>query len=69
MERFIYTKKKGVHIIDLPKTVKLMDKAYDFIKQVTAKGGNVLFVGTKKQAKDSIKEQAIRAEQFYINQR
>lgn len=69
MERFIYTKKKGVHIIDLPKTVKLMDKAYDYVKTTVAKGGDVLFVGTKKQAKESIEEQAKRAEMPFVSQR
>ncbi len=69
MSKFIYAKKKGVHIIDLPKTVALMNKAYEFTKQTVEKGGSILFVGTKKQAKESIEVEAKRAEQFYVSQR
>lgn len=69
MKKYIYTAKKGVHIIDLSKTVKLMDIAYAFVKDTVAKGGSVIFVGTKKQAKEAIEEQAKRAGQFYMAER
>ncbi len=69
MKPYIYTERNGIHIIDLQKTVTLLDKAYAFVQDVTRNGGRVLFVGTKKQAQDAVAEEATRAEQFYVNQR
>lgn len=59
MARFIFTERNGIYIIDLQKTVKKMDEAYNFVRDLAAEGGKVLFVGTKKQAKDSIKAEAV----------
>ncbi len=69
MKPFIFTERNGIYIIDLQKTVKMIDTAYDYMKDVAAKGGVVLFVGTKKQAQDSIEEEAVRAGQYYVNHR
>ncbi|WHO86282.1 30S ribosomal protein S2 [Limosilactobacillus oris] len=69
MEEYIFTERNGIYIIDLQKTVKLIDTAYDYMKTVAADGGVVLFVGTKKQAQDSIEEEATRAGQYYVNHR
>lgn len=69
MKKYIFTERNGIYIIDLQKTVKMVDVAYNFIKEVAENGGTVLFVGTKKQAQESIKEEAIRSGQYYINQR
>lgn len=69
MAEYIYTERNGIYIIDLQKTVKKADEAYMFIRDLTEKGGRILFVGTKKQAQDSIKEEAERCGMFYINNR
>ncbi|PZS09990.1 MAG: 30S ribosomal protein S2 [Chloroflexi bacterium] len=69
MKTYIYTERNGVHIIDLQKTVGALDRAYAYVQDVTRQGGKVLFVGTKKQAQESISEEANRAGQFYVNQR
>ena len=69
MSRFIFTERNGIYIIDLQKTVKKLDEAYDFIKEVAAEGGEVLFVGTKKQAQDAIKEEAQRCGMHFVNAR
>ena len=69
MKPYIFTERNGVYIIDLQKTVKGLEKAYAFIRDVAAEGGHVLFVGTKRQAQETIKEEATRCGQFYINQR
>ncbi len=69
MAPYIFTERNGIYIIDLQKTVKKLDEAYAFIKQVSEDGGEVLFVGTKKQAGDSIKEEALRANAHYVNAR
>ena len=69
MEPYIFTERNGIYIIDLQKTVKMIDSAYDYVKNVAADGGVVLFVGTKKQAQDSIEEEATRAGQYYVNHR
>lgn len=69
MKPFIFTERNGIYIIDLQKTVKMIDTAYNYVKDVAADGGVVLFVGTKKQAQDSIKEEATRAGQYYVNHR
>jgi len=69
MKKYIFTKRNGIHIIDLEQTAAMLDKACDFIRQVAADGGHVLFVGTKKQAQDSIEEEAKRCDMYYVNQR
>ena len=69
MKPYIFTERNGIYIIDLQKTVKKLDEAYNFIHEVAANGGEVLFVGTKKQAADSIKEEAERAGAHYVNAR
>ena len=69
MKPFIFTERNGIYIIDLQKTVKMIDHAYNYVKDVAANGGIVLFVGTKKQAQDSIEEEAVRAGQYFVNHR
>lgn len=69
MAEYIYTERNGIHIIDLQKTVRKVEDAYMFIRQVSMDGGTVLFVGTKKQAQDSVKEEAERCGMYYINNR
>lgn len=69
MAEYIFTERNGIYIIDLQKTVKKVDDAYYFIREVAMAGQDVLFVGTKKQAQDSIKEEAERSGQFYVNNR
>ena len=69
MSKYIYVERNGIHIIDLQKTVKKLEEAYAFIREVSAEGGEVLFVGTKKQAMDSVREEAIRAGMPYVNAR
>ncbi|MDD5038575.1 MAG: 30S ribosomal protein S2 [Dehalococcoidales bacterium] len=69
MKKYIFTKRDGIHIIDLEKTVTMLDKATEFIRQVVADGGHVLFVGTKKQAQETIETEAKRCGMYYINQR
>ena len=68
-KKYIFTERNGIYIIDLQKTVKKVDEAYNFIKSVSEEGGKVLFVGTKKQAQESVKEEAERAGHYYVNQR
>ena len=69
MKKYIFTERNGIYIIDLQKTVKLIDDAYDFIKDAASDDGVVLFVGTKKQAQEAIEEEAKRAGQYYVNHR
>ncbi len=69
MAEYIFTERNGIYIIDLQKTVKKMEEAYLFIRDIAAEGGNVLFVGTKKQAQDAIKDEALRCEMYYVNVR
>ncbi|MBQ7817599.1 MAG: 30S ribosomal protein S2, partial [Oscillospiraceae bacterium] len=69
MATYIYTERNGIYIIDLQKTVKKLEEAYNFIREISANGGNVLFVGTKKQAQDAIKEEAARCGGYYVNAR
>ncbi len=69
MARYIFTERNGIYIIDLQKTVKKLDEAYMFIRDVAAEGGEILFVGTKKQAADSIKEEALRCNMHFVNAR
>lgn len=69
MANYIFTERNGIHIIDLQKTVHLIEDAYEAVRQIAADGGKVLFVGTKKQAQDAIEVEAKRCNQFYVNQR
>ncbi|MFD2728345.1 30S ribosomal protein S2 [Enterococcus camelliae] len=69
MKKYIFTERNGIYIIDLQKTVKLVDAAYDYMKAVAEDGGIALFVGTKKQAQEAIKDEAIRSGQYYVNHR
>jgi len=69
MKEYIFGSRNGIYIIDLQKTVRLFKEAYKFVVDIAGKGGHVLFVGTKKQAQDSISEEAQRAGMFYVNQR
>ena len=69
MARYIFTERNGIYIIDLQKTVKKVDEAYAFLRSVAEEGKSVLFVGTKKQAQEAIKDEATRANMFYVNER
>ena len=69
MATYIYTERNGIYIIDLQKTVKKLEEAYNFVREISANGGSVLFVGTKKQAQDAIKEEAARCGGYYVNAR
>ncbi|MBR3620163.1 MAG: 30S ribosomal protein S2 [Clostridia bacterium] len=69
MAEYIFTERNGIYIIDLQKTVKKLEEAYLFVREIAADGGDILFVGTKKQAQDSIKEEAVRCNMPYVNAR
>ncbi len=69
MAPYIFTDRNGIYIIDLQKTVKKVDEAYLFVRELAASGGTILFVGTKKQAQDSVSEEARRCGMFFVNQR
>ena len=69
MAEYIFTERNGIYIIDLQKTVKKFDEAYMFVRDLAAEKGSVLFVGTKKQAADAIKEEAERCGMYYVNER
>ena len=69
MAEYIYMERNGIYIIDLQKTVKKLEEAYSFVRSVSESGKSVLFVGTKKQAQDAVKEEAERVGQFYVNAR
>ncbi|GAA1014563.1 30S ribosomal protein S2 [Acrocarpospora pleiomorpha] len=69
MKRFIFTERNGIYIIDLQKSLAFIDRAYDFVKETVAHGGTIMFIGTKKQAQESIAEQAARVGMPYVNQR
>jgi len=69
MKKYIFGERNGIYIIDLQKTMKGLEEAYNFIKEVALNGRNILFVGTKRQAQDSLREEAERAGVFYVNQR
>lgn len=69
MKKYIFTERNGIYIIDLQKTVGKIEEAYDFVRETAQNGGQVLFVGTKKQAQDAIEKEAKRCGEFYINQR
>ena len=69
MATYIYTERNGIYIVDLQKTVKKLEEAYNFVRDVAASGKSVLFVGTKKQAQEAIREEATRCSMFYVNSR
>lgn len=69
MKQYIFTQRNGIYIIDLQKTIKMLDDAYNYVKAVAKDNGVFLFVGTKKQAQESIQEEATRAGQYYVNER
>lgn len=69
MAKYIFTERNGIYIIDLQKTVKKIEEAYQFVRDLASEGGTLLFVGTKKQAQESVKEEAERSGMFYVNQR
>ena len=69
MATYIYTERNGIYIIDLQKTVKKLEEAYSFVKELSSNGQSVLFVGTKKQAQEAIKEEAARCGMYYVNAR
>ncbi len=69
MEKYIFTERNGIYIIDLQKTVKKVEEAYNFVREVAAEGKSILFVGTKKQAQESVREESIRSDSYFVNQR
>ncbi|MDX6152491.1 30S ribosomal protein S2 [Marinococcus sp. PL1-022] len=69
MSRYIFTERNGIYIIDLQKTVRKVEEAYKYVRSIAEDGGKILFVGTKKQAQDSVRDEAIRSNMYYINQR
>ncbi len=69
MAPYIFTERNGIYIIDLQKTVKKVEEAYNFMRDVAASGESILFVGTKKQAQEAIREEALRCNMFYVNER
>src|SRR5699024_12776828 len=69
MKKYIFTERNGIYIIDLQKTVKKIDEAYNFVRQLSEDGGNILFVVTKKQAEESVRVEAGRYGMYYVNQR
>jgi small subunit ribosomal protein S2 len=69
MRNYIYTERNGIYIIDLQKTIKKMEETYSFVRELAENNGTVLFVGTKKQAQESIKDEAQRCNMFYVNER
>ena len=69
MAPYIFTERNGIYIIDLQKTVKKVDEAYDFLRSVAEEGKSILFVGTKKQAQEAVKEEALKSGMFYVNDR
>ena len=69
MAPYIFTERNGIYIIDLQKTVKKVEECYNFLRDVAARGENILFVGTKKQAQEAMREEALRCNMFYVNER
>jgi len=69
MAPYIFTERNGIYIIDLQKTVKKVEECYNFVREVAGEGKSILFVGTKKQAQDAVKEEAIRCDMFFVNER
>ena len=69
MAKYIFTERNGIHVIDLHKSLKKIEEAYEVVREIAAQGGTVLFVGTKKQAQEAMKDQAERSGMFYVNNR
>jgi small subunit ribosomal protein S2 len=69
MKPFIFAERNGIHILDLQQTVPLLDKSHELVSEITARGGHILFVGTKKQAQEIVKKEAERSGQYYVNRR
>lgn len=69
MAPYIFTERNGIYIIDLQKTVKKVEEAYNFVRQIAGEGRTILFVGTKKQAQEAVKDEAIRCDMYYVNER
>src|SRR5690625_3524792 len=69
MKRFIFTERNGIYIIDLQQTLTYIDEAFEFVKETVAHGGNILFVGTKKQAQEAVQNEAERVDMPYVNHR
>ena len=69
MKQYIFTERNGIYIVDLQKTVRMLEEAYEFVRDLVFRGGRILFVGTKKQAQETIEEEATRCEMYYVNQR
>lgn len=69
MKPYIYAERNGIHILDLQQTLTSTERAYEFVREISAEGGKVLFVGTKKQAQDAVKDEALRCGGYYVNQR
>lgn len=69
MKPYIYAERSGLHILDLQQTLTSTEKAYEFVREISSQGGKILFVGTKKQAQDAVKDEALRCGGFYVNQR
>lgn len=69
MAPYIFTERNGIYIIDLQKTVKKVEEAYNFVREIAEQGQTILFVGTKKQAQEAVKEEATRCDMFYVNER
>ena len=69
MATYIFAERNGIYIIDLQKTVKKVVEAYDFVREVAQSGKPILFVGTKKQAQETVKEEALRVGEYYVNER
>ncbi|MGE5561326.1 MAG: 30S ribosomal protein S2 [Chloroflexota bacterium] len=69
MAQYIFTERNGIYIIDLQKTVRKVDEAYEAVRRIAGEGGNILFVGTKKQAQEAVQEEALRCGMYYVNQR
>src|SRR5699024_8124302 len=69
MKKYIFTERNGIYIIDLQKTVKKINEAYNFVRVLSADGGTVLFVGTKQPAEESVRDEALRSALFYVNHR
>ena len=69
VKRFVFAERNGIYIIDLQQSLSYIDRAYDFVKETVSRGGTVLFVGTKRQAQEVVKEEALRVGQPYVNYR
>jgi small subunit ribosomal protein S2 len=69
MAPYIFTERNGIYIIDLQKTVKKVEECYNFVREVSSEGKSILFVGTKKQAQDAVKDEALRCDMYFVNER